>query len=94
VGLAALVGAQLGQTLVAGRRSPLVIGTVAVSGAALFVVVQTPGLSQFFGCTPLGPAEWATAAGTAGIATCGSIAAPWAFSRVRSLRDGRRNDHR
>ncbi|HWD73177.1 MAG TPA: HAD-IC family P-type ATPase [Actinomycetota bacterium] len=94
VGLAALVGAQLGQTLVAGRRSPLVIGTVAVSGAALFVVVQTPGLSQFFGCTPLGPAEWATAAGAAGIATCGSIALPWAFSRVRSLRDGRRNDHR
>jgi cation-transporting ATPase I len=85
VGLAALVGAQLGQTLVAGRRSPLVIGTVAVSGAALFAVVQTPGVSQFFGCTPLGPAEWATAAGAAGIATCGSIALPWAASKVRSL---------
>jgi cation-transporting ATPase I len=94
VGLAALVGAQLGQTLVAGRRSPLVVGTVGVSGAALFVLVQTPGLSQFFGCTPLGPAEWATAAGAAGIATCGSVALPWAFSRLRSLRDGRRNDRR
>jgi cation-transporting ATPase I len=88
VGLTALVGAQLAQTLVAGRRSPLVIGTVAVSGAALLTVVQTPGLSQFFGCTPLGPAEWATAAGAAGIATCGSIALPWAASLVRSLSHG------
>jgi cation-transporting ATPase I len=88
VGLAALVGAQLGQTLVAGRRSPLVIGTVAVSGAALFAVVQTPGVSQFFGCTPLGPAEWATAAAAAGIATFGSIALPWAASKVRSLGHG------
>jgi cation-transporting ATPase I len=88
VGLAALVGAQLGQTLVAGRRSPLVIGTVGVSGAALFLVVQTPGVSQFFGCTPLGPAEWATAAGAAGIATFGSIALPWAASKVRSLQHG------
>jgi cation-transporting ATPase I len=93
VGLAALVGAQLGQTLVAGRRSPLVIGTVAVSGAALLVVVQTPGVSQFFGCTPLGPAEWATAAGAAGIATVGSIALPWAASKVGSLRHGQGNGH-
>jgi cation-transporting ATPase I len=65
-----------------------VIGTVAVSGAALFVVVQTPGVSQFFGCTPLGPAEWAAAAGAAGIATVGSIALPWAASKVRSLKHG------
>ena len=28
-------------------------------------VVQTPGVSQFFGCTPLGPVGWGIAAGSA-----------------------------
>jgi cation-transporting ATPase I len=65
-----------------------VIGTVGVSGAALFLVVQTPGVSQFFGCTPLGPAEWAVAASAAGMATFGSIALSWAVSKVRSLQNG------
>jgi hypothetical protein len=57
-----LVGTQLGQTLVAGGRSGVVLGTSLGSMAALAGVVQTPGVSQFFGCTPLGPVAWATAA--------------------------------
>jgi cation-transporting ATPase I len=28
-------------------------------------VIQTPGLSQFFGCTPLGPVGWASGLGPA-----------------------------
>jgi cation-transporting ATPase I len=58
--LAALVGTQLGQTLVVGHRDPLVLGTGVGSTALLVGVIQTPGVSQFFGCTPLGPVAWAT----------------------------------
>ncbi|GAC1607759.1 MAG: cation-translocating P-type ATPase [Mycobacteriales bacterium] len=76
MGLVALVGTQLGQTVVLGGRSPLVWATVVVSGAVLIAVVQTPGVSQFFGCTPLGPAAWTIVAGSAAAATAGSVIAP------------------
>jgi cation-transporting P-type ATPase I len=82
VALAALVGTQLGQTLVAGGRSPLVLGATAVSAAALVAVVQTPGVSHFFGCRPLGPVGWLTAAGASAGATAASIAAPWTIARL------------
>ncbi len=55
VALAGLVGTQLAQTLVSGGRSPTVVGATAISVGALVVTIQTPGLSQFFGCRPLGP---------------------------------------
>jgi cation-transporting ATPase I len=58
--LAALVGTQLGQTVLAGGRDPLIVVTMAASVLVLAVIVQTPGISQFFGCTPLGPVAWAT----------------------------------
>ncbi|MCD2185896.1 cation-translocating P-type ATPase [Actinomycetospora soli] len=77
VALAALVGTQLGQTVAAGgHRSPLVVGASVVSAGALFAVVQTPGVSQFFGCTPLGPIAWGQAAGSAAVATAASIVGP------------------
>ncbi|WP_131786537.1 cation-translocating P-type ATPase [Protofrankia symbiont of Coriaria ruscifolia] len=62
VGLVALVAAQLGQTLLVGGRSRSVLLSSLGSVAVLTAVVQTPGLSQFFGCTPLGPFGWAVAA--------------------------------
>ena len=55
VGLVALVGTQLAQTVVAGGTSPIVLGAAAVSVGALVLAVQTPGVSNFFGCRPLGP---------------------------------------
>ncbi len=73
--LVGLVGAQLGQTLVSGRRSPLVIAASVGSAAALATVIQTPVLSQFFGCTPLGPVGWGIGLGSAAAA---SLAAPLA----------------
>ncbi|TMQ91405.1 cation-translocating P-type ATPase, partial [Actinomadura soli] len=76
MGLAALVGAQLGQTLIARWRSPLVLATCAVSAGALFAVVETPGISQFFGCTPLGPGAWTIVTGAAAAATLGAAVAP------------------
>jgi cation-transporting ATPase I len=73
VALVSIVGSQLGQTLAAGWRNPLVVGSTVASGAALAAVVQTPGVSHFFGCRPLGPVGWgvgvAAAAGS-------SVAAP------------------
>jgi cation-transporting P-type ATPase I len=75
VALAALVGAQLGQTLLVGYRSPLVLASGLVSTGALVTIVQTPGVSQFFGCRPLGPVGWGIASVTAGGATAGAAAA-------------------
>jgi calcium-translocating P-type ATPase len=68
VALAALVGAQLGQTVAIGGPSPAVLASSLGSAAVLVGIVQTPGLSYFFGCTPLGPVGW-TIAGTATAAT-------------------------
>jgi cation-transporting ATPase I len=59
MGLTALVATQLAQTLAARRRSPLVAATALGSAAVLVGIVQTPGISAFFGCTPLGPLAWA-----------------------------------
>jgi cation-transporting P-type ATPase I len=79
VGLVSLVGAQLGQTLVAGHgRSPLVAGTSLASVGVLVAIVQTPGLSHLFGCRPLGPLGWTQAAAASTVATASS----WAASRV------------
>jgi magnesium-transporting ATPase (P-type) len=67
IALAALVGAQLGQTVALGGTSPAVLASSAGSAAVLAGIVQTPGVSQLFDCTPLGPVGWAIA-GSATIA--------------------------
>ncbi|MWA05867.1 HAD-IC family P-type ATPase [Actinomadura sp. LD22] len=74
--LAALVGAQLGQTLISRWRSPLVMATCALSAAALVAVIETPGVSAFFGCTPLGPGAWAIVTASAVAATLAAALAP------------------
>ena len=76
VALTALVGTQLGQTVFVGGRAGSVIGSSVASAAALAVVVQTPVLSGFFGCSPLGPTGWAIAIGAAAVATMFSGVAP------------------
>jgi cation-transporting ATPase I len=76
VALVALVDAQLLQTMLVGHRSPVVLAAGAVSLAALTFVVQTPGVSQFFGSRPLGPAGWAIGLGSAAVATLISAAIP------------------
>jgi cation-transporting ATPase I len=69
VGLLALVGSQLGQTLLSGKLSRPVVITSVASAATLALIVQTPGVSQLFGCKPLGPFGWATAVGASAGAT-------------------------
>ncbi|MGO4613845.1 HAD-IC family P-type ATPase [Nocardia sp. 2YAB30] len=76
IGLVALIGTQLGQTLLSGYRSPLVWITTAASGAVLAAVVMTPGLCRYFGCRPLGPAGWTTAMTSAAAATAGAAFLP------------------
>ncbi|MEW1603958.1 cation-translocating P-type ATPase [Streptomyces sp. NPDC093808] len=56
--LCGVVGAQLVQTLSGRRHSTLVWVTALGSAAVLAALVQTPGVSHFFGCVPLGPVAW------------------------------------
>lgn len=86
MGLTALVTTQLAQTLLTRRHSPLVIGTALGSAGVLVAIVQTPGVSQFFGCTPLGPVAWAGVIGSTAGATAVSVLAPnWLANRVAAL---------
>jgi cation-transporting ATPase I len=82
IALVGIVGAQLGQTLVAGRRSPLVVAASLGSAAALAGVIQTPGISQFFGCRPLGPVGWAIGLSAAAGA---SLVPPLLSGRAREI---------
>jgi cation-transporting ATPase I len=82
MGLAALVCTQLGQTLLIGWRSPLVVFTTLTSVGVLFVVVELPGVSQLFGCTPIGPFAWAVVAASSAI---GTAVAAFAQSRSRGI---------
>ncbi|WP_162958437.1 cation-translocating P-type ATPase [Nocardia yunnanensis] len=72
VGLVALIGAQLAQTLLAARTSPLIWATTVASGTVLGIVVMTPGLCTYFGCRPLGPVGWTIALGSAAGAGAGA----------------------
>jgi cation-transporting ATPase I len=82
VGLLALVGTQLGQTVATGGFTRPVVITSLASSALLAAIVQTPGLSQFFGCRPLGPLGWATAIGASAVATGVALAFPQLTSLV------------
>ncbi|HXX88715.1 MAG TPA: cation-translocating P-type ATPase [Acidimicrobiales bacterium] len=82
IALAALVGTQLAQTAVAGGTSPVVLLSTVASGAAMFAIIQTPVVSQFFGCTPLGPVGWGIAGGASAAATGASVAVPWLARRM------------
>jgi len=77
VALVALVGTQLGQTAAIGGSSPIVLGSTLLSAGVLVGIVQTPVVSEFFGCRPLGPLGWGIAAGNAAAATLGSVMVPW-----------------
>jgi cation-transporting ATPase I len=83
MGLAALIATQLGQTAWSGRRSPLVLGTAAGSFAVLFALVQTPGVSRFFGCTPLDPLSWLVVLGWAAVGTVTAEVGPALVERLR-----------
>ncbi|WP_033320841.1 cation-translocating P-type ATPase [Streptomyces yerevanensis] len=74
--LCGVVGTQLAQTLADRRDSPLVRVTALGSAAALVALIQTPGPSQFFGCTPLGPVAWGGVVAAIALALAGQRALP------------------
>ncbi|MGQ4467862.1 HAD-IC family P-type ATPase [Streptomyces violaceoruber] len=74
--LCAVVGTQLAQTLADRRDSRLVQVTSLGSAAALVALVQTPGASRLFGCTPLGPVAWTCVAAAIALALAGQRALP------------------
>ncbi|MEU1665388.1 cation-transporting P-type ATPase [Streptomyces sparsogenes] len=77
VALAALVGTQLAQTLATGGLDRHVLIAGLGSAAVLAGIVQTPGVSHFFGCTPLGPVAWGITLGSIALATlAGSALTP------------------
>ncbi len=76
MGLTALVTTQLAQTLLTRTHSPLVVATALGSAGVLIGIVQTPVISNFFGCTPLGPVAWTGVLGATGGATAISVLAP------------------
>jgi len=89
VALAAVVGTQLAQTLTTGGLDRHVLIAGLGSAAVLAGIIQTPGVSQFFGCRPLGPVAW-------GI-TLGSIVAALLLGTaltplVRRLTDGQEEE--
>ncbi|MFJ4468518.1 HAD-IC family P-type ATPase [Streptomyces sp. NPDC089424] len=86
--LCAVVGTQLAQTLADRRDSPLVRLTVIGSAVALVAVVQTPGVSQALGCTPLGPVAWAGVLAAIALAVAGQRALPHIERAVVHLGEG------
>jgi cation-transporting ATPase I len=76
MGLTALVTTQLAQTLLTRTHSPLVVATALGSAGVLIGIIQTPVISNFFGCTPLGPVAWTGVLGATGGATAISVLAP------------------
>lgn len=81
VALIGLVATQLLQTLV-DSRSGLVVATAGGSLVVLAVVVSTPGLSQLFGCTPVGPLGWGQALLAAAAACLVAVIAPDLLARA------------
>jgi cation-transporting ATPase I len=76
VGMTAVVGTQLGQTILVGGRDPVVLAAGLGSAALLAAIVQTPGVSHAFGCRPLGPIGWAVSTTASVAATAGAALLP------------------
>jgi Ca2+-transporting ATPase len=81
ISLIGLVGTQMLQTLT-DSHGPLVVATTAGSFAAMFGVITTPGLSQLFGCTPVGPIGWGQGLFAATAASALAAIAPEMLERV------------
>jgi cation-transporting ATPase I len=84
MGLATLVGAELGQTLLLGGRDPLVLATSLGSALVLAAVIQIPGISTFLDCTPLGPVAWSVVLGCSAAGTLVSAVLPRLFPQVHA----------
>jgi hypothetical protein len=82
VALVTLVGTQLGQTLVAGWCSPLVVGASVVSAAALGAIVSTPGSASSSAAARSGRSPGPPVCGPAEFGIAGGLAAFRVAERV------------
>jgi len=85
IGLIGLVVTQMIETLT-DSHGPLVVATNVGTLAVMALIISIPGVSQMFGCTPIGPVGWAQAFAAAGIAAGVSTLTPrfvdWLIERV------------
>src|SRR5690606_8112276 len=92
VALLALVGGQLGQAIMAGRGSREVLLAAVGTWLALAAIVQTPAISNLFGCRPLGPLGWSQAVAAIGVSVLGARWMPqlqdWSQVAVHRLVNG------
>lgn len=93
MGMVALVGTQLGQTITSGELSTGALVASFGSAALMAGVVQMPLVSGFFGCKPLGPLDWGVALTSSVLATVASLSVEgegrelsWRFEQPRSIR--------
>jgi len=82
IALIGLVSTQLAQTL-ADSHGPLVVSTAAGSFLLLAAVISTPGVSQLFGCTPVGPLGWSQAFLATAVAALLGVYAPTLLDWMR-----------
>jgi Ca2+-transporting ATPase len=82
--LIGLVSTQMLQTLI-DSHGPLVVATNIGTFATMIGIVSTPGVSQLFGCTPVGPVAWGQAFLAAAGATAASAVAPALLARVTGI---------
>lgn len=85
VALLTLVGSQLGQTLALGWRDPTVLAAGLGSVAILLGLVETPGVSHFFGSRPLGPIGLLQASTASVAATVTTVLGPRIAAGSRRL---------
>jgi cation-transporting P-type ATPase I len=78
--LIGLVSTQVLQTLI-DSHGPLVVATNIGTFAAMAGIISTPGVSQLFGCTPVGPFAWGQAISAAAGATALAATAPNLLAR-------------
>ncbi|MFG3026102.1 HAD-IC family P-type ATPase [Streptomyces sp. NPDC048254] len=83
--LVAVVGTQLVQTLLDRRDSPLVRLASLGSAAVLLALIETPGISRFFGCTPLGPLALTAVTASIALAVWGQRVLPFLEKTVSDL---------
>ncbi len=93
VALLALVGTQLGQTLITGQRTTEVLLASLGSAGLMLVLVETPGVSHVFGCRPIGPIGLGIAAASSLLATGASQVAPRLLDALHRRLAERRSEH-
>ena len=91
VAMLTLIGSQLTQTLFAGKASKEVVVSSLGALAVMVAIVQTPGVSGFFGCSRPGLTGWLNVLGSLGISVLGSEVMPELEHKFGPMKDSLRD---